>query len=113
MVCSVKYFLIKNNLKREQMNETKEFSTMQDYIYNLGHFWQSFNALELHLRIYLNKKNGNDGYHVAKYTNMSVGDECDENAITDYKTFSKLCELFNKSQPFVLKGSRCYPNVSW
>jgi hypothetical protein len=37
MVCSVKYFLIKNNLKREQMNETKEFSTMQDYIYNLGH----------------------------------------------------------------------------
>ena len=80
------------------MNESKEYSAVKDYIYSLGYFWQSFNALELHLRIYLNKKNGNNSSHVFKYTNMSIGDECDENAITDYKTFSNLCDLFNGYQ---------------
>ena len=77
---------------------TNTLNVVQNYIYHLGLFWQNFNNLELHLRIYLNKKNGNDGFHVKNCLNMQIGEESDDNAITDYKSFRELCESFNAYQ---------------
>jgi hypothetical protein len=77
---------------------TNTLNVVQNYIYHLGLFWQNFNNLELHLRIYLNKKNGNDGFHVKSCLNMQIGEETDDNAITDYKSFRELCKSFNAYQ---------------
>ncbi|MFN9998791.1 MAG: hypothetical protein ACK52X_04125, partial [bacterium] len=74
---------------------TNTLNVVQNYIYHLGLFWQNFNNLELHLRIYLNKKNGNVGFHVKSCLNMQIGEETDDNAITDYKSFRELCKSFN------------------
>lgn len=77
---------------------TKIFNNFENYIYCLGFFWQNFNNLELQLRIYLNRKSGNDGFHVRNCLNMKVGEECKENAITDFKSFGDLCKSFNSYQ---------------
>ena len=74
-------------IKDKEVNEFTEISAGQNYIYHSGSFWRNFNNLELFLRIYLNKKRGNNGLHVTNCLNMQLGDRCDENAITDYKTF--------------------------
>lgn len=71
---------------------------IENYIYHLGLFWQNFNNLEYFLRLYLNKKNGKDSIYALKMINLSEGDICDENDITDWKSFSDLCKEFNNYQ---------------
>jgi hypothetical protein len=81
----------------------EEFNNFQRYVFLLGHFWQSFNNLELFLRLYLNKKDGKDGIYAMTFLRLNQGAECEENHITDWKTFGILCELFNAHQDVAQK----------
>lgn len=75
-----------------------QLQIVQHYCYTLGHFWQSFNNLELFLRLYLNQKNGKDNIYANKFLDLPVGTECEENSMTDWKTFNELCSSFNSYQ---------------
>lgn len=75
-----------------------QFQNVQKYCYILGRFWQSFNNLEFFLRLYLNRKNGKDNIYAMKFMNLPVGTECEENPMTDWKTFNELCSSFNSYQ---------------
>lgn len=78
------------------MNNTyTSFENMQDYIRKLGHFWQSFNNLELFLRLYIHRKIGGDRKDFQEYCNAKEGSELPVNPITDYQSFSELCKAFN------------------
>lgn len=83
------------------MNELQDFlaaQNFQSYIYHLGLFRQSFNNLEYFLRLYLNKKKGKTNKDALKFSNLSQGDICEENDMTDWKSFSELCNSFNSYQ---------------
>lgn len=71
---------------------------VSNYIYSLGHFWQSFNNLEFFLRRYLNIKDGMSIEHSNSFTSLPIGTTCDECAITDWKTFGELAASFNSHQ---------------
>jgi hypothetical protein len=71
---------------------------VKDYCFALGHFWQNFNNLELFLRLYLNQKNGKDNIYGYSFLELPIKTECEENPMTDWKTFGELCKLFNSYQ---------------
>lgn len=73
-------------------------NNVTSYIYKLGHFWQSFNNIEMFLRLYLHKNSGCDQKDFLKYSRAEIGDELPENPITDYRAFGALCTAFNKLQ---------------
>jgi hypothetical protein len=73
-------------------------NNVNSYIYKLGHFWQSFNNMELMLRLYLHRKSGGDQKDFLKYSNAAIGTELPENPITDYRSFWQLCNAFNVLQ---------------
>lgn len=83
------------------MNDLQGFVSTQNihkYIYHLGLFRQNFNNLEYFLRLYLNKKSGKDNIYAQRFINLSQGEVCEKNDITDRKTFSELCKEFNSYQ---------------
>lgn len=49
---------------------TEIFTNFQKYLNALGYFWQSFNSLELFLRLYLNNKNGKDNSYAMKFNSL-------------------------------------------
>jgi hypothetical protein len=82
------------------MNPADAFThiNVNSYIYKLGHFWHSFNNMELFLRLFLHRNSGGDQKDFLKYSNAAIGTELPENPITDYRSFGQLCNAFNDLQ---------------
>jgi hypothetical protein len=75
-----------------------EFNNIQKYFNALGHFWQNFNNLEQFLRLYLYRKNGGDNISADNFMTLPINSICDENLITDYKSFGELSNYYNNYQ---------------
>jgi len=73
-------------------------NNVSSYIYKLGHFWQSFNNMELFLRLYLHQKSGGDKKDFLNYSQAVIGPVLEENPITDYRSFGQLCNALNDLQ---------------
>lgn len=74
------------------------FENVKTYATQLGIFWQSFNGLEMMLRIYLARKSGVGTQSLIAYINSNPGDALPECPITDWKTFKMLCAEYNKDK---------------
>lgn len=66
-----------------------------NYATTLGKFWHNFNGLELALRLYLFSQTGVSNKKATSFLHGQIGDELDENYITNYMSFSTLCYEYN------------------
>lgn len=77
---------------------TSVFENVKSYATHLGIFWNSFNGLEMMLRIYLARKSGVGTQSLIACINSNPGDVLPECPITDWKTFKILCAEYNKDK---------------
>ena len=88
-------FDAKNTLAQFKGLRMEEAELVKKYSEHIGAFWLNFSSLELILRVVLHKRSGGDTAESKLFPKVKEGDTLPATIMTNYDTFSQICNKFN------------------